>query len=365
MDQTQLTIVIPNRNRDLDRIKRSLKSVYSQLDYSTSLYLVDYGSAADYQEQLQKILKQFPNVDLILCPTYSQLWNKSRAINIVLKNCKTNYFMVCDMDMLWHPDFLKTERELWCRSDATYYTVGILTRKETEQEKDFGDYQIKFQTGSEATGITVFNTEALKSINGFDEYFHGWGAEDTDVHNRLRNAGFNVRFRDTENYFLHQWHPKDYRSVKSKVPFHKHLERINHEYSRLSRNLKRIKANNQCDWGLPCNENNYLKLEQPNLLISIKTYREDVVALCAQLTQVKPGQTIRFTIVPVPYAEILKFNLKMALGKKKVKKRIGMEEVNEMLLEQLVTVNRNCPYNYNYDRNAGIIELTIFLKSYH
>ena len=137
MDQTQLTIVIPNRNRDLGRIKRSLKSVYPQLDNSTSLYLVDYGSVPDYQEQLQKVLKQFPNVGFILCPTFSQLWNKSRAINIVLKNCKTTFFMVCDMDMLWHPDFLKTERELWYRSDATYYTVGILTREETEQERDF------------------------------------------------------------------------------------------------------------------------------------------------------------------------------------------------------------------------------------
>ena len=48
MDQTQLTIVIPNRNRDLGRIKRSLKSVYPQLDNSTSLYLVDYGSVPDY-----------------------------------------------------------------------------------------------------------------------------------------------------------------------------------------------------------------------------------------------------------------------------------------------------------------------------
>ena len=281
MDQTQLTIVIPNRNRDLGRIKRSLKSVYPQLDNSTSLYLVDYGSVPDYQEQLQKVLKQFPNVGFILCPTFSQLWNKSRAINIVLKNCKTTFFMVCDMDMLWHPDFLKTERELWYRSDATYYTVGILTREETEQERDFLNYQIKFQTGNEATGITVFKTKALQSINGFDEYFHGWGAEDTDVHNRLRNAGYNVRFSDTVNYFLHQWHLKDYRSVRSIVPFHKHLERINHEYSWHSRKLKRIKANNQYDWGLHCNENDYLKLEQPNLLISIKTYREDVVALCA------------------------------------------------------------------------------------
>ena len=108
----------------------------------------------------------------------------------------------------------------------------------------------------------------------------------------------------------------------------------------------------------------YLKLEQPNLLISIKTYREDVVALCAQLTQLEPEQTIKITIVPVPYTEILRANLKIALGKKKVKKRIGMEEVNEMLLEQLVTVNRNCPYNYHYDRSVGIIELAIFLKSY-
>ena len=61
-------------------------------------------------------------------------------------------------------------------------------------EKEYNDYQIKFKTNLEATGITLFPTEILKRMNGFDEFYHGWGAEDTDAHNRLKNLGLEFEF---------------------------------------------------------------------------------------------------------------------------------------------------------------------------
>ncbi|MDP5101642.1 MAG: hypothetical protein NWQ09_09965, partial [Nonlabens sp.] len=170
-----------------------------------------------------------------LCPTQGQLWNKSRCINMVLKTCETTHFMVCDMDMLWNPDFLKIHLNQLPQDHAVYFTVGVMTRRESALQKNFHDYAVKFNTNSEATGITLFPTALLKSINGF-------------------------RFRESEVYFKHQWHAKTYRSTSSKLPFHPILERINHQYFLMNKSLGKVKANTSEPWGLSCDKVAYKKL---------------------------------------------------------------------------------------------------------
>jgi glycosyltransferase involved in cell wall biosynthesis len=73
-----ITIVIPNRNRDLHTVKRSLDSIDPQLTEGTKLVIIDYGSQVNYQSQLKKLTSSFSGIDLILCPTQGQLWNKAR-----------------------------------------------------------------------------------------------------------------------------------------------------------------------------------------------------------------------------------------------------------------------------------------------
>ncbi|MDP5078047.1 MAG: glycosyltransferase family 2 protein, partial [Nonlabens sp.] len=122
-----LNIVIPNRNRDLAIVKRSLDTLAAQLNERTQVTVVDYGSALAYQLTLQELIKTYKGIDLILCPTQGQLWNKSRCINMVLKTCETTHFMVCDMDMLWNPDFLKIHLNQLPQDHAVYFTVGVMT----------------------------------------------------------------------------------------------------------------------------------------------------------------------------------------------------------------------------------------------
>lgn len=362
-ETSQLSIVIPNRNRDLSTVRRSLASVHDQLNAFANLTVVDYGSEESYQKELKKLINDFPAVKLILCPTQGQLWNKSRCINMVLNDCQTPFFMVCDMDMIWHPEFLQCEKSNWGKHEAVYYTVGMLTREESMASKNFLDCTVNFKTNSEATGITVFETRALRSINGFDEYYHGWGAEDTDAHNRMRNAGFEVNFEDKTTYFLHQWHQKLYRSKESSLPFHGQLERINHEYSLLSRKLKRIRANEKNGWGIPCLPKDYKALKSPDIRLFIKSYREQVAAICKQLSEISSGKTIEINIAPVPNKERLKSNIKFAFGKKKHMNEIPLEVANQALLEQLVGVSRNYPYKYSHDWSSKVIKLTICLKN--
>lgn len=362
----QLTLAIPNRNRDLRIVERSLTSIFGQNTDKIEVVLIDYGSAIPYQNELRELLKKFQNLRTIFCPVQGQLWNKPRAINIVLRRCQTPYFMVADMDMIYHPDFVSKILNLLDPQTACYFPVGILREGESKKDLTFRKYEIKFTTNDEATGMTLFPTEKLKEINGYDEFYHGWGSEDTDVHVRLHNAGTKVVFKNDELLFLHQWHPKTYRSKDSTEAFHKTLERINARYLKLTRELKIRRANNNNNsnnnnnkWGILPIEEACKKLESPDIILNLDHTKDDIAGLSFQLTNLR-GKCVAITVSEHPKKNILKNRIKGILGKK-TPLFCSAEESNERLLELLIGRFRNCPYRYNFDRKSGEIALTINL----
>lgn len=54
--------------------------------------------------------------------------------------------------------------------------------------------------------------EDYAAVNGFDEAFEGWGAEDTDLAVRLANHGIGIKLGTCCNYVLHMWHKPNYAS---------------------------------------------------------------------------------------------------------------------------------------------------------
>ncbi|MFT5892038.1 MAG: glycosyltransferase involved in cell wall biosynthesis [Dokdonia sp.] len=358
-----LTIVIPNRNRNLATVKRTLNSIALQLDEQVQVVVIDYGSDLAYQNELQTYTTSLEKVQLILCPTQGQLWQKTRAINIALKQCDTPYFMVADMDMLFHPDFATKIQQYVHPDEVTYFKVGILTEEESVLEKPFSAYQVKFYTNEEATGMTLFPTAILKEINGFDEFYHGWGSEDTDVHVRLRNKGVPVHFNQEEVLLLHQWHPKFYRSKESTAPYHHTLERVNFEYIKLSRKHKKIKSNSHQVWGVTPNIDGYAALNNPTKKITCLSTQDAVSAFCFQLEEgVWVDDVIQLVVQPHPEEKTLKTSVKKAL-QKRTPHFISLEEANSKLLEMIIAKHRNAPYEYSFDRNKQKITCTINLSA--
>ena len=360
-----LTIVIPNRNRELRTVERSLKSLFGQNTEHVEVFLIDYGSLIPYQEKLRELLKKFPQVCAIFCPVQGQLWNKSRAINIVLRQCATPYFMVADMDMIYHPDFIPTVLGMLDPDAVFYFPVGVLREEESKKDLAFSDYEVKFVTNEEATGMTLFPTEKLLGINGYDEFYHGWGSEDTDVHVRLHHAGTNVIFKKRELLLLHQWHPKIYRGKDSTEAFHGTLERINARYLKLTRKLKIVEANRNSNdngkkWGIRPDEKAYKKLENPDLVLKLHHTYDDIAAFCFQLQDLN-GHCLKITITESPEKNDPKNKLKRILGKK-TPLFCSSEESNERLLEMLIGHLKNCPYRYTFDRKDGEIKLMILLS---
>lgn len=353
-----ITIALTYRNRELRIVKNCLDSLQNQTQKNFSVFLVDYGSEALYAEQLEALETDYDFITVMHCPVSGQLWNKSRAINIALKQCNNPYFLVGDIDLIFREDFMEKISKIALENKTTYFQVGFLDKEASATAKQFQNYKIKHISSSEATGITLFRTSLLKYLNGYDEFYHGWGSEDTDVHVRLLNGGYEVNFYDAALFLLHQWHPKAYRSKNSPAPFHSQQERVNHFYMQLTQKNNITKANIKEDWGLIPLDVVYKKLlKKPKRLIEIDCASYKLDALVAQLKNLK-GNLIDIIIKDVSKKLKIKQQLKKLLGKKHVV-YLEMEEVNNRLLEEIINNYRNLPYQYTFNKEKNEINLRI------
>jgi glycosyltransferase involved in cell wall biosynthesis len=352
-----ISLVLTNRNRDLRIIQNCLNSLENQSDKDFEWFLVDYGSTEPYLKELEKLIVLYPQIHFISCPTSGQLWSKCRSINIALQKATQSYFVVGDIDLIFHPNYIHTLKSLAHSNTVHYFQYGFLSEKESLKKQPFEDYVIDFNGNEEVTGNTMFPTEALKSINGFDEFYQGWGAEDTDAHIRMQHLGLQLAFYDEQILVKHQWHPKAYRSKKSTHPYHSQLERINHAYMIQTQTNKRTLVNQHQRWGQVTNEDAYQKLQFPAKKIIITSSSLQVNALLAQFKNFN-NEVIEIKINDLPSREKNKNFIKKIIGKK-VTPFYDMEYVNNLVLEEIIKNYRNCPYQYSYNRQTKKIVLVL------
>lgn len=352
-----LTLTLTYRNRDLSIVKRCLQSLQEQTHKNFKVVLVDYGSTPQYAKNLERLCKAFSFVNLITCPVVGQLWNKSRAINIALKQCTTPLFCVADIDLLFHPEFVNKSESLLKDSNTVYFQTGFLSEQTTEKALGFTRSEPQFLGNDEVTGISLYRTEILKSINGYDEFYHGWGAEDTDVHWRLKNAGHRVYFYQDEILVKHQWHPKTYRTKASRYPFHTRLERINHSYMLQRQRSGATQANTNMPWGLMPTKAQRQRLEEDLPELRLSNQCSDIDAfLVGVLPQLSAA--LKVQIQCVPQKERLKQRLKYYLGKKTLD-YYDLETINNQCLEALIAHQRLALYHFKTHWKNQTITLSL------
>lgn len=353
-----ITLVFTYRNRSANIVKKCLESLAMQTISNFRAVIVNYGSDSRHSQQIEELLKDFNFVNYMYVVVSKQLWNKSRAINIALKDCKTPYFFVGDIDMMFRPDFIEQLSLLKSDASAVYFQVGFLREEESGLEKNFDDYKIKHVTNNEATGMTLYPTALLKSINGYDEFYHGWGAEDTDVHIRLQNAGYGVKFYDTTILMLHQWHPKNYRSKESKEPFHSSLELINHQYLLKISQEKKVLANTNKEWGVLPEK---VQFSPSNaILIALTNQKSEIDALLYGLLENYKGNSLVLKVTLHAEYKTIKTGIKKILGKK-YRAFYDLQTINDLVLGNIIAHYRNQYYEYEWNRRENSIQLNIKL----
>ena len=356
-----LSIIYPHRNRNIKRIERSLRSLQEQSTQDFEVYFVDYGSDKKLALEIEGLLKGYSFVNYVHYPTYHQPWNKCRALNSVIKHLETDFCFVADIDMIFHQDFVKTASSLQEQKTAVYFQVGFLNALETKKDKSFQEYEIDFRSTNEATGLTMFPVKALQSIKGFDEFYHFWGAEDTDAHVRLKNAGFKVDFYDNKILMLHQWHPS-YRSKESKA-LTKELRlsnavKLNHRHLKCTV-LSKATVINETGWGNPLTKQSYQELCDYEEIFEVLASKKEEVDHFLFNELPKVDRTI-VSIVFKASAECntFKYYFKKLMGKT-VPRFYTLKEVNDMLLMHIVTLYRDFEYILNIDVELNKIYLKI------
>ncbi|MFC4636287.1 glycosyltransferase family 2 protein [Dokdonia ponticola] len=288
-----MTLLFPYRGREVSRVKRSLDSLLLQSNKDFQVAFIDYGTPSEKAAQVKELVTSYAFASYQYSYHIDTMWNKSRALNILIKELKTSHCFVADIDMIFHPDFIRTLHELKTVDHVVYFQVGFLSEEETQQEKSFEDYTIKFKSAPGATGLSMFPVKALQEVRGFDEYYHLWGSEDTDIHDRLKHKGLSVYFYDKQLLMLHQYH-KIYRNLEdsyiTKNITIKDIARKNYTY-RLERNeAKATVANLENHWGAIQTKETYDLLLKPESITEVPLQKKQFTHWLSELhTHPKTG----------------------------------------------------------------------------
>ncbi len=358
-----ITIIYPYRNRELQRVKRSLDSLSQQSNLDFEVVFVDYGSDLAMADQVKQLISEYQFARYVYTYHLGQPWSRARTINIGIREAKTDFVFMADIDMIFHPNLIKRLNELKDTTKTTYFKVGFLTEDESQKEQAFEKYIISFESKEGAAGLSLFPRKALLDINGFEEFFHFWGAEDNNIHARLKANGLTSVFYQDEILMLHQWHPI-YRAGEETLLTKEHrvkgITRINQRLNEVQINQKKTISNLQQDWGVVICKEDFLRLDQIDEEYEMTSKKEAIDSMLYGLLGSLKETTLKITVTDSIAIETPKQRLKKWV-KGAANDTYTLKEVNDMLLLHLISHYRNSPYIYQVSDDLKSIQLTIRL----
>lgn len=357
-----LTILYIYRNRELERVKRSLDSLVAQKNQNFKVVFIDYGSSEKMAFEIFNLISHYSFVTYHYSHCSLQLWSRAKAINIGLHLITTDFVFIADIDMIFSLDFVQVLENIKNPKKSFFFKVGFLSKKETQTYKKFEDYEIVHESSPGAQGLSLFPTEALLSVRGFDEFFHLWGAEDEDVHARLRMTGLEVDFFDKKILMLHQWHPTYRNSLNGKLTTslqHDTITKINQEHFRMNLVLKNSIVNKE-NWGSIINKNQFEKLAKPDVFLQLQNKKEVIDNFLFSVLPKINNQVLQVVIQEDTYPKTLKYYIKRFLGKS-IPEYYSLKEINDVLLLHLIAFYSDAVYKYVVGEDFKSIRLIIQL----
>ena len=228
--ENKITLLLVIKNRLKEPTQKCVDSILTQ-SYLPNVIIVDYGST---EENLKWEREMFSNFKFIEVKRDTEIFNKSRALNIAIKASKTPFILQSDIDSIFSDNFVEEVIKV-LKSDKK---AIVLCRKTDLLE----DGSMKDELHEVAYGSCFgISTEWLKSVHGYDEHYILWGGEDDDMFIRASHAEFKPVWITEKVWLRHQWH-SDIASDKSAM-----LQ--NRKYLRLHNNPNISIIRNFNGWG--------------------------------------------------------------------------------------------------------------------
>jgi len=239
--------------------------------------IADDGSREDTEALIREWKPSFP-VPLHHVWQPDEGYQLAKIRNRAFAAATKDYIIQVDGDLLLHPQFIADHRAAAKRGNFISGARALLSKKVTDAllEKDHFSWPAvlsekpgKAYNAFRSTTLSRLNgalqrggknmhyvlgcnmafwASDLKTVNGYNEAFTGWGKEDNDIAARLMNAGIRLRFLKFGGIVYHLHHPETARpllpeneamlreSIAGKITYvskgmDQYLETINKEYA--------------------------------------------------------------------------------------------------------------------------------------
>ena len=199
------SIIIGYKNRDLNRVKKAFDYIDRQSNQNFEVIFIDYGSDDVIANGAKKLLSSKPFVSYVYNNTQGWFWNRAHALNTGVKLAKGEIVLMCDIDLIIEADFIEKISKLEFKNTFYIFDCFYLPENFDFEKRNVLNDGIHYR--QDYVGLCAAKKEDMLAINGLDEFFMVWGAEDEDYYKRLENHGLKmIRLNATEYKVFHNWH---------------------------------------------------------------------------------------------------------------------------------------------------------------
>lgn len=252
MQNITTSLILSTYNRP-DALALCLESIKRQKVLPNEVIIGDDGSKEDTKQVIMAYQKDFP-VPLIHVWQEDEGFRLAMARNKCIAVAKYEYIIQIDGDIILHPYFVKDHilcaqkgcyikggrvniekklTEKLCETqkfrELNFFTRGLSRRENSIRCIPLAKYLATRRKTRPGLGCNMsFWREDLLLVNGYDEFFVGWGGEDYDLAMRLMHLGRQKLALKFAAIGFHLWHNDKYMENREKNfdYYHKQIEEM-------------------------------------------------------------------------------------------------------------------------------------------
>lgn len=199
MENVSIQIQSVLYHNDIEGLKKAISNIANAIkifrefqgELDCEIYYGDASKEPVFsQDELKELKEKNPELKDIRCAFFNENTGTAKGHNRLARECKANYIMVMNPDVLVTPRFFIEMLEPF--SDKS---VGMTEARQTPIEHP-KEYNLKtFQTSWSTTACVIFPLSVYKKVNGFDENSFFMYCDDVDFSWRIRMAGLKLIYR--------------------------------------------------------------------------------------------------------------------------------------------------------------------------